>query len=255
MVNKLVAFGDSFTWGHDLGDLSKTWGNLTAKHFNLEYKCIAEGGRSNDSIARHCFEYCNANNNIQNELIAVMWTYPIRHEIFLKIPYAYSDGPSNYFCISNWHSLSFNERIHSFELQQEDMAYWQKKYQIESITGIIDIARVLDSRFAYQHWHIMSLKNQLFLKNYFDSKSIPYVFLYSVEAALFYKSQRSESYIEALTKEILSGNTMSLAQGGFIEISNLKNFAKGKTNHPLEEAHEYFTEKHVIPLITASIPF
>jgi len=260
MIKKLVAFGDSFTWGCDIKDAGHSpsefsWASVTAKKLNLEYICLSRGGRSNDSIARNCIEYCNSTDYDRDALIAVMWTYPIRHEVFLKIPYRNESSVSNYFCLSTWHGLSLNERISTFNLAEEDMDYWYKTYQTDSVCGVIDLAKINDDRLAFQHWFIMSLKTQLLTMNYLKSKNIPHVFLYATHDAIKPFSCREDSFIDILIKEISNGSTVYPLNGGLVELTETKRFKVGRTNHPLEEAHEYFAVEHVLPYVTANIPF
>lgn len=257
MIKKLVAFGDSFTLGSDFDDCNpysmKTWGSLTAKHFNLDYDCIAEGGRSNDSISRNCIEYCDSITDVNNILVAIMWTYPIRHEVFLQKLMKLDNKITNYYCISTWHSLSFQERIHTFNLVNENIDHWKEKYKQESINGVIDIARAYNNNIAYHHWVSLSLQAQLFTMNYLKLKGIKYIFTYSTKEGITPDLRIKTKYIDILQKSILQGNVV--CSNGLVDIAESNKFKTGETNHPLDESHKYFTEELVLPYITSNIPF
>lgn len=84
---KLFAFGDSFTFGHELSDCSgnfetipsaKSYGALVSQQLDLEYKCLALGGYANNSISRCVIE--ELDNIDSDDIVLVMWTFPERHE-------------------------------------------------------------------------------------------------------------------------------------------------------------------------------
>lgn len=110
-MNKLIAFGDSFTWGTDLLDdigygnynrseylefkkqfpnstedrtllgYSKcTWPSLLSKHLNLSYECLAIPGSSNFSISR---EFINVLGSItSDDFVVINWTWVDRWDYF-----------------------------------------------------------------------------------------------------------------------------------------------------------------------------
>ena len=88
--NILWAFGDSYTFGHELSDSPTnvepphshlTYSALVAKHLGYDYKCLATGYYANNAICRTIIE--NINNIKQDDLVLVMWTFPIRREFML----------------------------------------------------------------------------------------------------------------------------------------------------------------------------
>jgi len=79
----LHAFGDSFTYGHELSDCPTntypkhsmlTYSALSAKHLGLKYQCHAVGYSSNNGILRQ-IKLANIH---KTDTVMVMWTFAIR---------------------------------------------------------------------------------------------------------------------------------------------------------------------------------
>lgn len=90
-IKKLWAFGDSFTFGHELSDCptnlekipsQRSYAALIANETESEYHCKAMGDYANNAIARTVIE--NINNIDQNDIVLVMWTFPVRREFMLE---------------------------------------------------------------------------------------------------------------------------------------------------------------------------
>lgn len=90
-IKKLWAFGDSYTFGHDLSDCPSikdptpsqlSYAALVAKELGYEYECKANGYYANNAIARTVIE--NINNIDQNDIVLIMWTFPVRREFMLE---------------------------------------------------------------------------------------------------------------------------------------------------------------------------
>jgi hypothetical protein len=89
-MKKLWAFGDSYTFGHELSDCptnvetvpsQRSYAGLIANEMGYEYRCKAIGYYANNSIARTVIE--NINTIDKNDIVLVMWTFPIRREFML----------------------------------------------------------------------------------------------------------------------------------------------------------------------------
>ena len=100
---KLVSAGCSFIQGSELGDevpySKNTYPALLAKHYNLDYDCIAYPSASNQGIAKKIFDY----KNIQECLFVVQWTFPSR--LGVDLSYNYFDKNKNK---TNWFDLAPN---------------------------------------------------------------------------------------------------------------------------------------------------
>lgn len=92
--NTVWAFGDSYTVGYDLSDFDEdansdncwrseiSYSALVAKELNYNYNCKAQGYYANNAICRTIIE--NINNIEQDDLVLVMWTFPIRREFLME---------------------------------------------------------------------------------------------------------------------------------------------------------------------------
>jgi len=89
--NTVWAFGDSYTFGHELSDCPtniepdhshRTYSALVAKELNYNYNCKAQGHYANNSICRTIIE--NINDIKQDDLVLVMWTFLMRREFLLE---------------------------------------------------------------------------------------------------------------------------------------------------------------------------
>ena len=85
---RLIAFGDSMTWGSDLQDCREippissnhTWPALLAQSLGLEYVCLAFPGIGNDSIVRYFSNYIGQIR--PDDIVIVNWTWIDRWEYF-----------------------------------------------------------------------------------------------------------------------------------------------------------------------------
>jgi hypothetical protein len=82
-MSSLHAFGDSFTYGYELSDCdadgqpsysSLTYSALLARHLDMEYKCHAIGGSSNNGILRQ-IKLANVK---EEDTCLVMWSFSVR---------------------------------------------------------------------------------------------------------------------------------------------------------------------------------
>lgn len=93
-MNKVIAFGCSFTYGHELSDCpthdypthsNLTYAALTAKHLSKDYQCCAVGASANNAISRHIIESVASIGC--DDLVLVMWSFPIRRELLSETGY------------------------------------------------------------------------------------------------------------------------------------------------------------------------
>ena len=86
MYKRVLAFGDSFTYGHDLEDChdtrpsNQTYSALLAGWLEVPYQCHAVGSNANQSITRNIL-----NADIQsNDLVIIMWTFEERQDFLFE---------------------------------------------------------------------------------------------------------------------------------------------------------------------------
>lgn len=102
LMAKLIAFGDSFTWGSDMGDTMRidefnekhsdtdakycgmysrrTWQKHVADYLDIDYKCLAQEGCSNQTIYRRFLEALPLIN--LDDVVSVSFTWRDRHDFY-----------------------------------------------------------------------------------------------------------------------------------------------------------------------------
>lgn len=89
--NRVFAFGDSFTYGHELSDCptnnwptpsNLSYGGLVANKLSAEYHCHAMGSYANNAISRRIIQALPI--LTQHDMVLVMWTATVRHELLLQ---------------------------------------------------------------------------------------------------------------------------------------------------------------------------
>jgi hypothetical protein len=196
----LIAGGDSFTWGSELGDdkfdhlehtpSKKTWSALLAKHFDYEYKCVAKPGGANNTISRRVIKAINQHAD-QELYVAVMWTFTHRSEIRLRNMHPYNtivhdwvtaaryDIDDYWINFNAWHGLSFEEKMEFFP---RDMNEWSREFFREQHDKLceIGIVQASDNFYKvtgdYSYHNYNSLKEMMFLEMYCKQRNIPYFF-------------------------------------------------------------------------------
>jgi hypothetical protein len=206
--NRVFAFGDSFTYGHELSDCppntyptpsNLSYGALVANELSAEYHCHAMGAYANNAISRRIIEALPI--LTQNDIALVMWTFTIRHEMLL------SDA--------GWYSLM------PFGTKPIEKEYF--KY--------IDIA---------PHYHIGKTLKEIYIsQQLLTAASIPHIFM-SSETDL---SQEIQNQKNLLSTKLDLNKWIFLDQGlGFVDwathILNLR-----FRGHPTDMAHETLAKK------------
>jgi len=90
-LDRVFAFGDSFTYGHELSDCptndwptpsNLSYGALVADAVSAEYHCHAMGSYANNAISRRIQEALPT--LTQRDMVLVMWTFTTRRELLLQ---------------------------------------------------------------------------------------------------------------------------------------------------------------------------
>ena len=245
-MTKLIAVGDSFTWGSDLSDSNgrkysnSTYSALAAKHLNYEYVCAAAPGCSNSTISRRCIHYCET---IKDDLfVMVMWTYTPRTEIYTKLTNPQIEKYDNFFTVSGWHGMDFDEKVqHWGAMNEGQREHFKREHVGYEKIGVAEISRNL-VKYAHDNWfYYETLKSMVMTKLYLESKNIPYLFFTACDAAKPSNMNSSDDYIETFKNIALSANWSNAPS--LLEWSRQNNYEVGFGSHPLEPAHEaYFNE-------------
>jgi|APSaa5957512535_1039671.scaffolds.fasta_scaffold14467_5 hypothetical protein len=235
-MGTIISFGDSFTWGTDLGDMhamsheplgyeilespintdgiydtfgdvmwglhwkpdysKSTWPSLLADDLSMGYVCHASPGASNHTIYRSILDNLQSLN--EGDLVVVNWTWIDRWDVLN--------------CIDNsWVTLRPSDEdshLHKFYLKYLQSELWNKLETLKNITSIINILENLGINF------VMTCLDKLILDKEFHAPQ----------------------YILEL-QDIVTPSLIWFDDNGFYDWSKNNNFPMGETGHPLEESH------------------
>jgi hypothetical protein len=150
MIKRIVAYGDSITYGYDLPDCDDCPSNLTyaalvAKHYGLEYECRAVGSNANQSITRNLLD----SEILSTDLVIIMWTFIDRKDFLF-------DGELG------WRSIS---------------AYHVDQYAFAS-----EYYRYIDT--SLDHELYLTHKEIVIVQKYLEANHIPFLFLSATDTIL-----------------------------------------------------------------------
>jgi hypothetical protein len=248
----IVAGGDSFTFGSELPDQIKntpslsTYPALLAKEISAEYYCAARPGNANNAISRMTLAACENLKNQNKKIGAIVtWTFTNRYEFKFNC----SDGQEidPWYSISAWSLLdNISDIEQEFIFKNRIISYVQQKnLRIAQKYGIADFAKIFFKHVGNDEYYELysSLKEIVFLQNYFVTNNIPYLFIpaenYFYNHSCYYR--RKDEFIDSLYNQIdwskwffFESDTAELK--GFYSWAVENKYPMG-TTHPLEQAH------------------
>ncbi len=204
-MNKLLAFGDSFTWGTDLKDADDStysqtsWSALLAKNISLEYACYAVPGSSNQSISRDLLSALTDIN--KDDVVLLNWSW-----------------------ISRWDFYNLEDtRWETIRPTGTDTSKFSKLY-----------FKYIQSE-LWDKWE--SLKTIALTHSILEKHKIKFIAT-CVDNLLIDQIYHTPGYVTALQKEIY-GSILWFEDKGFFQWSKDNNFPISTDGgHPLEEAHQ-----------------
>lgn len=256
----IVAGGDSFVYGSELKDCGdrlnpKDYANNTygysLKSFpallakDLEYRCCAWPGYSNESIARTVIAECS---ELQNCGVLVSWTFPGRYEF--RFTYDTKQKKSPWFTFNSWTVTNPKDFFKEFKKHDTGInEIFEKHFNDSVTTGTNYFSQVFFEHVgSSEYWEIYnSIKEILYLQNYLKKRQIPYLFT-CADNKLFYNYtiNSADKYISSIVNEIDFDNWYWFPPGtkgnetkeprGFYQWAMENKYPVG-TTHPLEEAH------------------
>lgn len=251
-MKTLLVGGDSFTWGDELPDCDlKTpsklaWGKLLANKIGYDYKCVAKAASGNHAIARRVIDYCDHNNV---DLVAVMWSFPVRHELSIREDFSYSgkkldlveyELDDNWLNLVHWQGLEYEEKISNFGELSKDVCFQNKlkdQCNWHKETGIYDIARhwfnITNAEYHYQ----ISLESIILLQYYLEKRNIPFVF--SSATNQIYEIINSKRPLAKIIDKSCWINKI-----GFFDWAQKKNYKLGPMQHPEASAHRDWIDSY-----------
>ena len=245
-MGKLIAGGDSFIYGSELGDcvaISEnsppkevysfhTYSALLANELKLEYICAAHPGYSNSAIRRSTMDICELHEDI--DLVIVMWSFPNRYEFKFE---------------HDWEQLtlwsiedSVEERIKR-EFHNENPIVFDahlQKLKRERELGITDFAKSFYRSVGYtEFWECYSsLVDIVMLANYLKLRNIQYLFT-GVDSCLLTNANKhiNDPSMKTLLDQLNLENWYWFPNNkGFYTWAKDNKFPFA-TTHPKEEAH------------------
>ena len=172
----LIACGDSFTEGHDIGETG-SWAYWTSESLGLELINLASGGMSNEWITMRTLSYLQQNKNRWNDSVVMIgWTEMMRQMTFFddlgktKIgKWVWSAQPNDFIC-DDW--------------GEDTPGEWMYKHR-----------KSLYPFFSNLPWALMKTYTSIMiLKTFLDSNNIPYLFFDAVnDNKLYYEN--GETYL------------------------------------------------------------
>ena len=246
-MGKLIAGGDSFTYGSELLDCHKladsehpmpyevisnlTYTALIAKELGVEYVCAAFPGHSNSAIRRTTMDMCEQHQDI--DLVIVMWTFPNRYE------FRFNDKWEQ---ITVWSADDHVEVRIKKEFKNENNLVFNEhlaRLQRARDLGITDFAKNFYRHVGHtEFWECYtSLTEILMLSNYLKLRNIPYVFTLADSCILHNQRHTKDQSYKNLLRQINDMNWFLFPHNkGFYNWAQDEKFPFG-TTHPLEEAH------------------
>ena len=252
----LVAGGDSFIFGAELqdqinGPSLSTYPALLAKENNIEYCCAAWSGNANNAISRMTITACENLRKQNKEISAIVtWTFTNRYEF--RFNYNTQQKISPWYSINAWSIVDDTKVIEKEFVNKNNgiLAHQTATINRAKETGIADFAKTFFMHVGDNEYYELysSLKEILFLQNYFKQNSIPYLFLPANNH--FYNHpnyfRRKDEYIDSIYNQIDWSNWFFFDAGteanhtkeprGFYQWAVENKYPVG-TTHPLEEAH------------------
>ena len=211
---RLIAFGDSMTWGSDLQDCREipptssnhTWPALVAQSLGFDYICLALPGIGNDSITRYFLNYIGQIHS--DDIVIVNWTWIDRWEYYDEnIP------PFNT-CLHSVDQLQWTQVLPNDRGENRD--YWRNYHsergdKLRSLKNIMLVMQQLDT-VGCRHFHTC------------------------LDSLIKDHTWHCPVYIENL-QNIVEPRLQWFEGVGFLDWSRRREFTISKTWHPLEDAH------------------
>lgn len=209
MIDKIISFGDSFTYGTDLSDSdqekysTRTWPALVAQALDLEYECHARGGVGNRFISDNTIAYSN-----HTSLSIVNWTWIDRFDYI-----EFDDEGVN----------------HIRTLRPSDTSPAAEFYYKNLHDQQTDKFQTLSLAWSTINWlrhqkipYVMTILDQLLLED-----------KWGVAKGTRYKRPAISNLQECVSRDL----SWFPENQTFLEWSRDNNYPESDTWHPLEEAH------------------
>lgn len=204
---KILAVGDSFTYGDELSNRDFAWPSVLGAALNATVINKGQSGGSNDCIVRTCVDYISSNDV---DLVIIGWTSPGRSE-FADV-HGYYDV---------WPGYAGKVVVTSDRLWRNDLVKYITKYHRSD---------------AYFEKFLVQV---LLLQGYLTSKGIKYVMLNTIQNEHYKKTKPLN--LAALSEQVNKESFIEFGKAGMIEWTF--GCPKGPGGHFLEEGHQKVADK------------
>jgi hypothetical protein len=212
---RLIAFGDSMTWGSDLQDCreipptpsNNTWPALLAQSLGLDYVCLAFPGIGNDSITRYFSNYIGQINS--DDIVIVNWTWIDRWEYYNE------NVPLFNTCLHSLDQFQWTQVLPNDRGEHRD--YWRNYHselgdKLRSLKNIMMVMQQLDT-VGCRHFHTC------------------------IDNLIRDNTCHCPVYVENL-QSIVKPRLQWFEDQGFLDWARRGEFTISETWHPLEAAHQ-----------------
>lgn len=205
---KIVAAGDSFTYGEELSDRQNAWPYILGRKLNSEVVNLAQPAGSNDKIVRKTLEYILSEPGTV-DLVVIAWASPGRMEL-----------ADQHGIFDIWPGYSGNLFI-------KNNSYWRN-----DICKYITVYH--NDLYLYQKY----LQQVILLQSFLELQNIKYVmadvdpFIYHVD------SDATAPYFNKINKD----KFIQFKKEGFVQWAFEK--PKGPYGHFLDEGHKIVADKY-----------
>ena len=204
MIKRIVAYGDSFTYGSELSDCINgpsrlTFASLIAQYYGLEYECRAVGSNANQSITRNILD----SEIDSTDFVLVMWTFVDRQDFLFE-------GPTG------WRSITPTTRDLPFAF---------------------DYYRYIDTALDYQLY--LTFKEVVLIQTYLQSKNVPFIFLSTTETIYQGLQQHNQSLLNLIDK---SNWIFPFSDKGFYDWAKDQLLIIKNGGHASEIAHQILAD-------------
>jgi hypothetical protein len=234
----ILVAGDSFVYGSELTDPTKTFPKLLAG----EYEDVSWPGYSNDAIARTTIERCEQG-GING--VIVSWTFPSRYEF--RFNYDTQQKKSPWYSFNPWTVDSIKNIQKEYLSDDPHVVLAQIEHNSRArMSGVADFANVFFKHVGgSEYWELYSsFKEIVYLQNYLKIKNIPYLFT-CADTYMFYHNTDVDLTLKSLFGQIDFDHWYLFPKGakwetptprGFYQWAIENKYPVG-TTHPLEQAH------------------
>lgn len=204
---KILAVGDSFTYGDELGDRTFAWPDVLARKLNGTVTNKGQSGGSNDCIIRNCLEHLTVN---EVDLVVIGWSSPGRTEFVDENGY-YDVWPG-----------------YQGKLIDYSNAPWRK-----------ELAQYINNYHCDKAYYEKFLNQILLMQGFLKSRNQRYVMLNVLQNEHYKKINCPE--LDSHSNQIDKSTFIEFGNSGMMEWAN--HCKRGPYGHFLEDGHQIVANK------------